>query len=186
MVPDKFALSTFNRLAYNREISGLLVASYLIRLPDHYTLLDNMKSINLAIFWKRFSEFTLQIYKPKLAVNDFIKLRRQISAFLSMFNHYCCWKSKLQNFCFFIYVHVVSIFPWQFANSSDIEFESSYLIYQTHMQQHWIKPGSQAEVKLLGLLFDNDGLGNIIFADNLRTVKGHNNITIVLLALFVS
>ncbi len=47
--PDKFAFRAFNRLVYDREISGLLVASYLLRLPDHYTLLDNIKFINLAI-----------------------------------------------------------------------------------------------------------------------------------------
>ncbi len=46
---DKFALRAFNRLAYNWEISAPLVASYLLGLPDHYTLADNVKSINLAI-----------------------------------------------------------------------------------------------------------------------------------------
>lgn len=32
---DKFALRTFNRLAYKREISGFLVVSCLLGLPDH-------------------------------------------------------------------------------------------------------------------------------------------------------
>ncbi len=47
--PDKFALRAFNCLAYDREISGLLVASYLLGLPNYYTLSNNMKSINLAL-----------------------------------------------------------------------------------------------------------------------------------------
>lgn len=46
---DKFALRVFNRLAYNQEINSLLVASYLLGLLDHYTLSNNIKSINLAI-----------------------------------------------------------------------------------------------------------------------------------------
>ncbi len=50
MLPDKFALRAFNHLVYNREISGLLVANYLLGLLGHYTLSDNIKSINLAIF----------------------------------------------------------------------------------------------------------------------------------------
>lgn len=33
---DKFALRTFNRLAYEREVSSPLAASCLLGLPDHY------------------------------------------------------------------------------------------------------------------------------------------------------
>ncbi len=47
--PDKFALRAFNHFAYNQGISGPLVASSLLKLPDHYTLSDNIKSRNLAI-----------------------------------------------------------------------------------------------------------------------------------------
>ncbi len=35
---DKFALCAFNRLAYDREISGLLAAISLLGLPKYYTL----------------------------------------------------------------------------------------------------------------------------------------------------
>ncbi len=45
---DKFALKAFNRLSHDREISGPLVASYLLNLPDHYSLKVNMKTINIA------------------------------------------------------------------------------------------------------------------------------------------
>ncbi len=47
---DKFAPRAFNHLIYNQEISGPWVISYLLRLSDHYTLLDNVKFINLTIF----------------------------------------------------------------------------------------------------------------------------------------
>lgn len=60
----KFALRAFNCLTYNWEISGLFVASYLLRSTNHYTLSDNIKSINLAILRKHFPEFALHIYKP--------------------------------------------------------------------------------------------------------------------------
>ncbi len=72
VAPNKFALRAFNRLAYDWKISGPLVASYLLGLPDHYTLSDNVKSINLAIFRKRFPEFALHIYKSRSNINDFI------------------------------------------------------------------------------------------------------------------
>lgn len=50
VAPDKFALRVFNRFTYDREINGPLVTSYLFGMPNHYTLSDNVKSINLAIF----------------------------------------------------------------------------------------------------------------------------------------
>ncbi len=53
------------------------------------------------------------------------------------------------------------------------------------MQWHFIKLGSPAIVKLLEPLFDSDGFGDIILADNLGTAEGYNNITEILLAFFV-
>ena len=53
------------------------------------------------------------------------------------------------------------------------------------MQQHFTNPGSPAEFKLLGPLFDSDALGDIISADDPGTVEGHNDIAVILLALFV-
>ena len=50
LISDKFALKAFNYLAYNREVSSPLVAIQLLRLPNHYTLCDNFKSINLGFF----------------------------------------------------------------------------------------------------------------------------------------
>ncbi len=82
-------------------------------------------------------------------------------------------------------MHIISIYLQKFAISSDIEFESSHPKYQTHVQRYFAKPRSQAEVKLLGPLFDNDGLGNIVSVDNLETAVGYTNIPMILLALFV-
>ncbi len=90
MLLDKFALRVFNYLIYDREISSPLVASYLLELPDHYTLLDNLKSINLAILQKRLLEFILRIYETRSTVNVLLQLRYQMSALSTMFDHYCC------------------------------------------------------------------------------------------------
>ena len=69
-------------------------------------------------------------------------------------------------------MRVISIYLQKLTNSNDIEFKSSHLKHQTHVQRHFTKPGSQAEVKLLGPLFDSDGLGNIISADDPETAEG--------------
>ncbi len=44
---DKFALRTFNRLVYDREISGPLAASSLLELPEYYTPQRFIRRINL-------------------------------------------------------------------------------------------------------------------------------------------
>lgn len=71
------------------------------------------------------------------------------------------------------------------TNLSDIEFKSSYLRYEIHMQQYFIKLSNQAEVKLLRPLFDIDNIDNIIFVDNFGISKGQNNIVVTLSELFV-
>ncbi len=185
VAPNKFAFKAINHLAYNWEISGPLVASYLLGLPDYYTLSDNVKSINLAIFWKCFPEFSLHIYKHKSNVDDFVQLRHQISAPPTMFDHFCCRRGRLQKFCLFVYMHIVSIYPLKLANLSDIKFEPNHPKYQTHVERHFTKPESPAKIKLLGPLFDSDNFDDIISVDDPRTVEGHNNIVIILLTLFV-
>lgn len=75
VAPNKFALKALNCLVYDREISHSLVPSYLLGLHDYYILSDNLKSINPTIFWKCFSKFALNIFKPRLVVNDFVRLR---------------------------------------------------------------------------------------------------------------
>ncbi len=46
---DKFALEAFNPLSHDREISGPLVASYLLNFPNHYFLKAIVKIINIAL-----------------------------------------------------------------------------------------------------------------------------------------
>ncbi len=48
-----------------------------------------------------------------------------------------------------------------------------------------MKPASKIEVKLLGSLFDNNDIGNIIARDDLEIAKSYNNIAVILLALFI-
>ena len=82
-------------------------------------------------------------------------------------------------------MYVISIYSQKFAKSSDIEFNPSHPKYQTHMQQYFTKPGSLAKIKLLGSLFDSGSISNIISTDDPKIAKGHNDIAVILLALFM-
>ena len=72
-----------------------------------------------------------------------------------------------------------------FIKSLSLLYFPSYLKHQTYVQRHFTKPKCQAEVKLLRPLFDSDSLSNIIFADDPGTARGHNDIVITLLVMFV-
>ena len=51
---DKFALKAFNQLFHDRKISGLLVASYLLNLPDYYSPKAIGKTINITLLQAKF------------------------------------------------------------------------------------------------------------------------------------
>ncbi len=82
-------------------------------------------------------------------------------------------------------MRVVNIYPRKLANLSDMEFEPSHPKCQTRVQRYFTKPRSLAEFKLLGPLFDSNGLGDIILADDPKIAEGYKNIAIILLALFI-
>ena len=73
-IPDKFALRVFNRLAYDREINGLLVASSLLHLPKYYTMPCDVKSINIRLFRSCFHEFAFDRYKQTRDGDNFVML----------------------------------------------------------------------------------------------------------------
>ncbi len=73
-LPEKFALRAFNRLAYDREISGPLVASLLLGLLEYYTMPCDVRSINIGLLRSRFSEIALGRYNHARDGDNFVVL----------------------------------------------------------------------------------------------------------------
>ena len=152
LIPNKSALKTFNCFAYDCEISDALVACYLLGLPNHYTLSDNVKSINWGMIQRQFPDFAQCIYQYTSDVDNFMKLRRKRKTLYTAFEHYSARGIQLNHFCFYIYTHMISIYPCKLAQKSDIEFDHGYKNWKNQVQCHFTKPGSKAEVKLLDQL----------------------------------
>lgn len=51
---DKFVLKAFNQLSHNQKISGLLVASFLLCLPNYYFPTLVIKTINIVLLKIKF------------------------------------------------------------------------------------------------------------------------------------
>ena len=66
---DKFVLYIFNFLSHNDEISGLLVANTLLRLPKYYIKRKSLKCLN----FNAFSSFSLKIIFNDIKDNEIIE-----------------------------------------------------------------------------------------------------------------
>lgn len=63
----KFLLKAFNSLLHNCEVNKLLVAAFLLDLPNHYTSNALVKSINLSILK---TKFPLLIFKQNFNTSN--------------------------------------------------------------------------------------------------------------------
>ena len=109
------------------------MANELLGLFDHYTLLDDFKSINLDFLQQCFPEFEPNVYQSRLDIDDFLKLRSQTSALSRIIDHYCGYGDRVKNFCLFIYIQVVNIISKKLEKYSDIEFTSSHPNYYIYI-----------------------------------------------------
>lgn len=118
-------------------------------------------------------------------MGDFVKLHSQTLAPFTKFDHYCGHGDRLKNFCLFVYIQVVNVILRKLERQGNIQFVLSYLNYYTHIQQHFTKLESKAEVKLLSQLFDCNSVSEVILTDLSNITEDFNNIIIILLALFM-
>lgn len=121
-LPDKFALRAFNRLAYDRGISGTLVASSLLGLLEHYTMPCDVKSFNIGLLRSCFHELALYGYNQTRDGNNFVVLRQQTDTPSSLLDHYSARATRLRNFCLYDYVRVINIISRKNRGPNDIEF----------------------------------------------------------------
>ncbi len=149
---DKFALQTFNRLAYKQKVSGPLATSYLLGFPDHYNCDIKLRHINLNLICYCFTSIifhkssTLQLSEDDVTFTGFTRLP------IYILEHY--WCKRVHLFEFYLYVYFATILIVKHAISSEqvFEFEESYPHKSDLIQKHYIKPGYNFLVALIGNL----------------------------------
>lgn len=83
---DKFLLKIFNRLSYNYKISKVVIARFLLNIPDYYTLNVLIKSINISILK---AKFLLLISKQNFnTTNNVTYINSSKIRLYFMFKHY--------------------------------------------------------------------------------------------------
>ena len=118
---DKFLLKAFNRLSYNCEVNGLLIAEFLLDLLDYYTLNAPVKSTDFFVLK---TKFLLLISGQNFnTTNDVAHVNDGKMQSYSIFEHY-----QHRGLCFLqlLYYRVVSIVKHGEKLRGDYEFDDTH------------------------------------------------------------
>ena len=200
---DKFALRTFNRLAYEREVSGPLAASCLLDLPDHYSHDISLRRINLNLLRSRFVSIIFHGSTILQSSDDDATFTGFVQPPACMFEHYRCRGIHLSEFCLYAYFATISVVRRKGSSGQLFEFEESYPHKLKLIQKHHTKPGSEFLVALIGTLSQcqseedavpgghrdtisrQDDLADAVPGGHPDTISRQDDLAEILLALFI-
>lgn len=150
---NKFALWTFNKLAYKQKISGPLTVSYLFGLPNYYNYNISLQRINLNLLYCRFISVIfyglniLQLSDNNAFFMGFIQPQA------CMFEYYWCRGTYFSKFSFYAYFAKNLVIKCKKFSKQVFEFEESYLHKLNLIQKHHINPGFDFLIALIEILF---------------------------------
>ena len=181
---DKFALRAFNRLAYDREISGPLAANTLLDLPKYFTQKKIIRKINLWALRKRFSKIIFGGSADKDVAEDFILFGRSRQLPNSKFDDYNWRGAELAAYSFYDYLKTITVIPSKDIKSGDISFAANHPNQTFHVQR-LSKKTCNILVALIGPLSTNESAEDVVCGDHTDTDARQNDVGMILLALFV-
>ncbi len=180
---DKFALKAFNRLSHDREMSGLLVACYLLDLPDHYSPKVNMKTINIASLRAKFSLILNgQSFNQS---DDIVRVDGTKVQLCSMYEHYAYCGSAFQKISIYEYLQFVSIVKCSHQQDTDYELNVAHRRRGDFVQRPLKRIEQMALVVLRGNLSKNKEYEDAISGGHPETDVCRADLSLVLLSLFV-
>lgn len=185
---EKFALRAFYRLTGDREVSGPQAASYLLDLPDYYTLHPKAKirRLNLGQLRLRFQRIIMA--EPGLIWGEEEQTRviKAKKAPQSLFNHYYWRGPSFSDFCLYEYFKLVDVKSMTQATSRDIRFLPEHPNYDNLIQQYSEKSSAPTfVVTLIGSLSENQPLEDSVRGGHPETLAIQNDLALILLALLV-
>ncbi len=181
---DKFALKAFNRLSHDWEISGPLVASYLLDLPDHYFPKVNIKTINIALLRAKFSLISnSQSFNQS---DDIVRIDGTKVQPYSMYKHYIHRGSAFDKISIYEYLRFVSIVKHSQQQDTNYKFDVGHRRRGDFVQRPLKRVEQMALVVLRGNLSENEELEDAIPGGHPKIDARRANLSLVLLSLFVS
>jgi hypothetical protein len=187
---DNFTLCCFNSLSQDRKVSRVQVASTLLQFPSYYTLNYNFSHLNL--WWLR--RYICAIIQPDHAqqsspsnavAEEPCSYDYSASAPASIFDNYKWRGATLTSLSIFEYCMLVRTKRLQDATTDDIPFAEKHPRHRTHLQQLAQSPHQTATVTLQGQLSEFQSSEDTILGGHPTTTVIQNDLTEVLLGLFI-
>ncbi|PVH68340.1 hypothetical protein DL98DRAFT_631600, partial [Cadophora sp. DSE1049] len=187
---DQFAFRCFNTLSYDREISGVQVASSLLQLPTYYT--GNYNFIQVNLWWLR--QYVRAVIDPAQSpADDFTDLMGDEQcayqpgdkAPVSRFDNYKWRGPHLAHLPFFEYCILVQTKSVRDAIAADLEFDPKHPKHGIHVQHLARKKSQVVTVTFNGQLSQFQAEEEGVAGGHPVTAAMRNDLAEVLLGLFV-
>ena len=180
---DKFALRAFNRISHDREISGPLAASTLLKLPEYYTLKGLIVKKILTDFIRcKFPTITFPGNSDTFQTQH--RIGRSAKKPVTLFDNYQSRGSQLKEFSLFDYVKLIVVVKDK--KNTNILFSAEHL-YSDSMFQCPLNLESPCRtlVSLVGSFSTNESVEDAVINSRIETDARENDIGLILLALFI-
>jgi Helitron helicase-like domain at N-terminus len=121
-----FALRVFNRMSHDKEVSGVQVASSLLRLPTYYTPPTELHRINLHYLRRRLQAFVQHCDDEEGRREEQVAVHLNRNFRLSVFDDYRWRGSDLKDLCLYEYVKIIRKRAARHRTGSDINFDANH------------------------------------------------------------
>ena len=168
---DKFALQTFNKLAYKQEISRHLLVLCLFSLSDYYSHDISLRRMNLNLLRCRF--VNIIFYKSNIfqLLEDDAIFMGSVQPSACIFEHYRCRGTHLFEFCLYAYFATILVVKHKGSNGQVFKFKESYPHKLNFIQRHYTKPGFDFLVALIETFFQCQSEKNAVLSGHLNTIS---------------
>jgi PIF1-like helicase/Helitron helicase-like domain at N-terminus len=182
---QKFALRVFNRMAHDKEVSGVQVASSLLQLPAYYTPSSELHRINLYYLRRRLPALIQHSDDEESRNEEVVTLRLNHHFRVSSFDNYRWRGSELKDLCLYEYIKIIKKEKSDPTTRKGLRFHKDHPEYGK-MTQIICNPESDPRtVALLGPLSQYQQDEDRIRGGHPETLAMQNDLAGILLALFV-
>ena len=187
---DKFALRCLNALAHDREVSGVQVASTLLRLPSYYT--NNYKFFRVNLWWLR-KYIKAMIQHQELEDNNTSdNMEEELCTYIagttapiSVFDNYRWRGPQLASLSLYEYCMLVETRTMRSAITDDVNFDPAHPRSTTHIQHLARAPAQIATVTFSGQFSQFQEAEDSVPGGHPETEAIRNDLAEIFLGLFV-
>ena len=121
-----FSLRVFNRMSHDREVSGVQVASSLLRLPTYYTPRTEMHRVNLYYLRRRLQALIQGSDDEEGRDEEQVAINLGRNFHVSIFDDYRWRGPDLKELCLYEYVKIIRKRTSKHRTGSDIDFDVNH------------------------------------------------------------